>query len=706
MQVANGTTVLGDFASKKFTAGGVTSTFTVREGKFVVTTDGPGGQLTDYPIAYTFGLYPLQQYLIESPGGRQQALGIAWDSRPKAEAGQRWFHLYGDHPPKAGEPLHWTGIDQNWNYQCADCHSTNVRKGYEEPTAQFHTTWAEISVGCEACHGPGSNHIAWAKLGIAERRRDPASGLAVALNERADAGWTINAVSGNASRAHPRTTNREIETCARCHARRSQFTDDWSPGQALGEAFRPSLLTGDLYFVDGQQREEVYTYGAFLQSRMYANGVTCADCHDPHTQQLRASGNAVCALCHAPSKYDAPSHTHHLVPSAGAQCAACHMPTTTYMRVDPRHDHSLRIPRPDRSATLGVPNACNGCHLRESPQWAAAHIAKWFPHENAGFQSFAEAFKSAERDEAGSSAALLGIINDRTRPAIVRASALQRLRNASPQAALSTFRSALDDPDYLVRAAAAEALENADAQTRAELLARVLGDPVRLVRMDAARALAGEPEARLDGADRSRFEHALDEYVQAQRFNADRPEAQAALGNLYATRGHAEAAAAAYRQALALDPTYVPAALNLADLERALGQEAESEKTIRAILGREPGSAPAHHALGLALVREKRYPEALAEFARATELAPDDARFAYVYAVALNDTGRPADARKVLRAALARHPNDRSLLFALVSYERAAGELDAARGHLRQLLALEPDDPDVIRLKSELGGAR
>jgi tetratricopeptide (TPR) repeat protein len=702
MQVAGEKTVLGDFANAKFTHAGVTSTFFRRDGKFFVNTDGPDGKLADFELRYSFGVEPLQQYLVELPGGRLQALGIAWDSRPKAAGGQRWFHLYADRRLKANDPLHWTGIDQNWNYQCADCHSTNLRKGYDDATRTFKTTWTDLNVGCEACHGPGSNHLAWARK-EGDWQRLEGKGLTVAFDERRGVSWLPNAQTGNAARSKPRESNREIEACARCHARRGQFSDAWHPGRPFGEAFRAALLEPGLYHADGQQRDEVYTYGSFLQSRMHAQGVTCSDCHDPHSARPRAPGNAVCAQCHLPAKYDAESHTHHAAGSPGAQCAACHMATATYMVVDPRHDHSFRIPRPDRTVSLGVPNACSQCHAKQSAQWAADAVAKWFPQRKPGFQSFAEGFHAGDRGAPGAQGALIKVAEDRSQSAIARASAVQRLGRYLSAVTLPTVANALNDPDPMVRAAAVGALAGADAATRGRLLARMLDDPDRLVRMEAARALAGEPEARLAAESRKSFERALEEYVAAQRFNADRPEAQTALGNLNAARGRYAEAAAAYAKALELDPAFAQAALNLADLQRSLARDDDAERTLRDLIRRAPQSAPAHHALGLALVRQRRTLEALEELALAAKLAPDDARFAYVYGVALYDTGKRAEALKALRAALARHPYDREILYALATYERAGGDTARARAHVRTLREVEPENRDYARLAAELG---
>ncbi len=175
----------------------------------------------------------------------------------------------------------------------------------------------------------------------------------MSLDERRGITWKHDQTTGNAARSQARATEREIEVCAQCHARRGQIAEGYVPGKAFLDYYRPALLTSPLYHADGQQRDEVYNWGSFLQSKMYANGVTCSDCHDPHSGKLRAEGNTLCAACHLPSKYDTAAHHHHKPASAGAACVGCHMPTTTYMVVDPRHDHSLRVPRPDLSVTIG-----------------------------------------------------------------------------------------------------------------------------------------------------------------------------------------------------------------------------------------------------------------------------------------------------------------------------------------------------------------
>ena len=275
MQEATADTVLGNFDDASLTHYGITSSFFRKDDRFMVRTEGPEGKLQDYEVAYTFGVYPLQQYLVPFPDGRLQALPLAWDSRSKEESGQRWFHLYPDERLAPGDVLHWTGPDQNWNYMCAECHSTNVQMGYDAGSDSFDTTWSEISVGCEGCHGPGSTHARLAESGA----EGGAYGLEVNLDDRGGAVWVMNPETGIAARSEARTEpQQQPEACGRCHARRGIIAPEYEYGAPLAHTHLPALLDEGLYFADGQILDEVYVYGSFLQSRMYAAGVTCTDC--------------------------------------------------------------------------------------------------------------------------------------------------------------------------------------------------------------------------------------------------------------------------------------------------------------------------------------------------------------------------------------------------------------------------------------------
>ena len=636
MELPSASTMLGNFDDASYTKDGVTSRFTRRGDDWFVRTDGPDGKLTDYRVEYTFGVYPLQQYLVDIGRGRLQALSVAWDSRAAAVGGQRWFHLYPGERIDHRDELHWTGRQQNWNYMCADCHATDLQKNYDRATDTFATRWAEIGVGCEGCHGPGSAHVEWARTA----QRAPAgatakvdNGLTVHFDERRANLWRIDPATGNAARSHPRRVDAEVEVCAQCHSRRGQFSNGYHPGERLLDHYLPALITTGLYYPDGQQRDEVYNWGSFLTSRMYSKGVTCGDCHDPHTGKTRAAGNTLCAQCHLASKYDSPQHHFHPAGTPGAQCAACHMPTTTYMVVDPRHDHGFRIPRPDLTRTIGVPNACNQCHADRDAAWSEAEIRTRYPHPKTGFQDFATVFADADRGDPAATIGLVQLVANQDESAIARASALSRLGRLGGENAALAAEAALRDPSGLVRHAAIGVYETVPPEQRMALVP-LLDDPLRAVRMQAARVLAPVPASALGPAGAAAYDRAAAEYVAGEQFNGDRPESRTNLGTYLAERGRYMESEAEFRSAIETDPRYVPAWVNLADLLRMRGREDAAEATLRDGLEQAPRDAMLHHSLGLSLVRQHRDAEALAELRKASELDPGNARFAEVYGIA------------------------------------------------------------------------
>jgi len=699
MQHASAESVLGNFEQARFRYAGIESSFFRREGKYYVNTDGADGKLKDFEIKYTFGVDPLQQYLVEFPDGRLQALSIAWDARPKERGGQRWFHLYPNDKVDHRDELHWTRYSQNWNFMCADCHSTDVHKNYDAATDTFHTTWKDLSVGCEACHGPGSAHLEWART----ETEDATQGLTVALTERAGVRWSIDPATGNAVRSSPRTQDTEIGVCAQCHSRRSQIADDYHAGRSFLDFYRPAILSAGLYFADGQQRDEVYIWGSFLQSRMYHAGVTCSDCHEPHTQKLRAAGNALCGTCHLSAKYDTTEHHHHSGTGPGTHCVDCHMPERTYMVVDPRREHSIRIPRPDLTVALGTPDACTGCHRDQDAKWAAQRVEQWYGHQPQGFQHYAEAFEYAEKASADGGASLASVALDPSNPAIARSSALEALARYPARATVEAAQSGLADPDALVRRASIVALAMMPPALRLPLIAPLLEDPVRIVRMEAVSALADAMSGASE-SQRAAFDRAAIEYETAQRFNADRPESRASLGSFYSGQGRVEEAQAQLRSALVLDPGFAPAYVNLADLLRTQGQDAEAERVLREGIKHAPQAGVLHYSLGLTLVRLGRHAEALAELQRAATLAPNDARFAYVYAVSLNSAGKSAAALAEVDRALAHEPDNRDLLIAAITFRRDSKDLAGARTYALRLSQRYPDDRDAAGLLRELGG--
>jgi len=686
MEAPTPATVRGDFSGTTFTRDGVTTTFLRRGDQYVVRTDGPDGKLRVYLVKYTFGWDPLQQYLLELPGGRLQALSVAWDARPKSEGGQRWIHLYPNEKIDHTDVLHWTGPAQNWNHMCAECHSTNLAKGYDAKSDSFTTTWSDPNVACEACHGPGSAHVAWAEAAKAGKPvSDPRKGLVFELGDTSGGVWTLAEGASIAHRTKAPSSDAQLETCGRCHSRRAQLWSEYRHGEPLAQTHRLSLLDADLYEADGTIRDEVYEYGSFLQSRMHAAGVRCSDCHDPHGLGLRAPGNAVCAQCHLPTTYDVEAHHHHPAGSKAARCVSCHMAERTYMVVDGRHDHGFRVPRPDLSVTLGTPNACNDCHTKESARWANDALDRWFGTKRVRRLSFATDLHAGRSNAPDGAARLERAARDRTQPAIARASAVELLTAHPGTGTLAALRESLRDPDPLVRRAAAGAVVALDPEDRVALAGPLLRDPVRTVRIEALGSLLDVPRESIPEGSRADLERAIAEYRTVQATNADRADARANLGALEARLGNTDAARTELNAAIRLQPSFAPAYENLTEVERRAGNEQASEATLRRGIAVAPEVASLHHALGLSLVRQKRVADALPELERATALAPQDARYAYVFAVALHDAGQRDRAVQVLGEAAQRSPRVPEIYAALVQYEGESGNHAAALAWAKKL---------------------
>jgi len=691
MDVATPKTVLGDFNDRELTHFGVTSRMFRRGDAFYVTTDGSQGRAETFKVKYTFGVHPLQQYLVELDRGRVQALPIAWDTKHR-----RWFHLYPDEKLAHDDPLHWTGPLQNWNYMCADCHSTNLHKNFDLQHNAYHTTFSEIDVSCEACHGPGSLHTRLARSKSLFWDRRHGYGLAE-LNRRAKS-TTVGrpALKPNENRA-------EIEMCAHCHARRRVLQSGFEAGKPMLDYFAPQLIDDpQLYFADGQIRGEVYVYGSFLQSRMYREGVRCTDCHDPHSARLKFSGNRLCAQCHVPAKYDAPAHHHHSTGGPGASCLECHMPQRTYMVVDPRRDHSLRIPRPDLSVELGTPNACNQCHDDQPAAWAMRRVDEWYGTARRSQPHFAHAIAGGRQHRPEAVEPLIRLTHRGEVGPIVRASAVALLSHYEDRTAHETIDGLLEDPDTIVRATAVEAFENRTLSERRQWLVPRLEDPRFWVRTEAARLLSAVDTRTLGVDERQRLGRVLKEYVRGQMASADQAGAHLNLAVLDENRDDRQAAIDQYRTALRLDPAFAPARNNLAMLYNAMGQKKAAEDQFRKLLHQHPDEPQAVYSLALLVAEDdRRLPEAAELLRRAVELQPRRARVRYNLALALNRLGRLSEARSQLARAIELEPNQPDFLYALALIDARQNRWPHVVELAQRMLKIAPGDRRAARLLAE-----
>jgi predicted CXXCH cytochrome family protein len=527
MQIASPDSMLGDFSDITVVFHGIESRFFSTGDEYFVDTLGDDGEPQTFPIKYTFGYSPLQQYLVELNNGHVQALNLAWDSRSQDEGGQRWFHLQPDEDITPEHPFFWSNHFQNWNSRCAECHSTDLQRNYDPVSLSYDTQWSEINVACEACHGPASDHVSMAQSGFFT---GSLMGFEKNLSDNSQFVFEGDAViAGNANT----TSVEQLNTCAVCHSRRG-IVGRYEAQKDYHEQFQLSQLNQGLYFADGQIDDEVFVFGSFLQSKMYAAGVTCTDCHNPHSTQLKATGNALCQQCHRSDSYQTTEHHRHNLASAGAQCVSCHMPQRTYMQVDARRDHGFSIPRPALANKVGAPNACANCHENWEPSQVVANYIDLFGRESTS--AWADANHEARNLNILALPNILAIADDTSVAPIRRASLLLQAASYPARITLESIQKNLRDSEPLVRRAAVDATAFLPPEGRLQILNSLIDDPVKSVRMAVASQLAAS-FAIASESDRPRILRIFEEYEQSLLLNQDTPGTQMNLAIFFYQRG-------------------------------------------------------------------------------------------------------------------------------------------------------------------------
>jgi len=681
MEVADEKTVLGDFDNAVFENHGVASRFYQKDGRFFVYTQGPNGKMGDFEVTHTFGWYPLQQYLIPFQGGNLQCLPLAWDVREK-----KWYHLYPKEPLSPKDWLYWTNAGQNWNGMCAECHSTNLKKNYDLETNTYQTTWSDIDVGCEACHGPGSRHVEWAQMPDMARPQVENYELVVRT-------------SGINSR-------KLVELCAPCHSRRAALGDYTHAEPDFLDSMLPSLLAENLYFADGQILDEVYVYGSFTQSKMYHRGVRCNDCHDVHSIKLVKKGNALCLQCHRANEYDTTAHHFHKkkgekgapITSAagsvlfdvgtGAECVQCHMPGRTYMGIDYRPDHSFRVPHPDLSITIGTPDPCKRCHIDKTSQWSDKAITKWYgPGRRRHYGTIIDAGRKRRPDVRKD---LIRLAADPLYPVIVRATAISLLTAYPGEDTSQTIKLALMDDEALIRRTALESIAPANQKEQTELIVPLLYDPVKAVRTEAARRLSGEPSKHLDPDQDKVFKAVLKEFVSSMEYSADFSFGRYNLGNLYVSMNRPEEAIRNYLAAIKIDDLFYPAKVNLAMFYNKRGENDKAEALLREVVRTHPELHETAYSLGLLLAEMKKYDSAVVYLKKAAKGMPERARVHYNLGLLLQYLGRNSEAESVLLNTHKLEPDNLDYLYALADHYLKRGKLNKAKIIAEKMVVKDP----------------
>jgi len=689
MAVATDETVLGDFNNAELTEEGQVHKFYKRDDRFFVFTEGPEGEWEEFEVTHTFGYVPLQQYLVPFGKGKYQCLPLAWDTIKKG-----WFNLsmaiYNE-KIHHNDWLHWTNQAQNWNGMCSECHSTNLRKNYFHETDSFNTTYSEINVSCEACHGPGSKHVEWAYLPESGRPENVNTGLVVKTSSISNEQY--------------------VDLCARCHSRRSQFTNFDHHFKDIFEYMIPTMITHE-YFSDGQILDEDYVYGSFLQSKMFDRDVKCNDCHDVHSGKRYFEGNKLCYQCHAPDYYGTDKHHFHKTeeevttpyyidgrkaePGEGADCINCHMPGRYYMGNDFRNDHSIRVPRPDLTKAIGTPNACNQCHTDKSTDWAINYTKKWYGEKKRPHYGTVIAAAREQKPEAEEK--LIEMINDTLNPTIIRATGIELLSGYYSESSYKTLSKYLDDVHPMLRWSAVKNYSNNNLEQYISDLVPMLTDPYRAIRGQAAYLLSHVPQENLPSKKKKVFDKALNEYREGNEYSADFPAGRLNLGMLYSNLGQNEKAKDAYEKAVEIDTAFVPGLINLALSYNTLRRNTDAEKIYKQLIAQDEDVPGVYYSLGLLLAEENRFEESAKYMEIAGDKDPENARIRYNLGLIyqrLNDLG---NAEKQLKMAISTDPESFDYLYALTHFYFTSRNINKAVDKAEELKEKFPGNPNALQL--------
>ena len=652
MAIADKTTVLADFANKQVEHYGQKASFFIKDDRYQVTISYDDKSDT-YPIKYTFGHFPLQQYLVETVQGRLQVLPFAWDSQTKEAGGQRWYHNYSHEEIRPEDRLHWRQPLQNWNGMCADCHSDGLVRNYNSDKNSFSSQFDNINVGCLSCHGDMSNHAQ--QVSSPNAKRNVSADVVSATHPTGQ--WLRTFDEKTASWQGAKRDNTFMDGCFACHSLRSPLTDGIEVNKPFLDQFTPSLPTAPNYHADGQIKEEVYVYGSFLQSKMFAQGVNCLDCHDKHTMKIKIPGNGLCLQCHGGEVYNVKTHHQHDEKSAGAQCVNCHMPENRYMGVDDRRDHSFKIPQPHLSNQFGTPNACIKCHDDQSNQWASDKLSSWHGKAKALLPS-KEYLMRLNAGQAISLSQHFAIINDENLPVISRASALSLLGFSTQTISVQQLKPYLIHQEPLLRLHAATIGSLLTPNDRAILLSPLLTDKLKAVRVAAARSLVS---IDLPADKQAVFQEAFTELQLANNTSSWRGEGLANQAVIAMEMNQLSDAEKTFKKAIKVDPYFDVSYINLADLYRSQQRAMLVGTVLRQGIKKNPLSGSLTYSYGLHLVRQQKLGKALPYFEKSMKLTPQNSQYAYTYILALDGTGENQQALGKLKLLISNYA-DRSQL--------------------------------------------
>jgi Tfp pilus assembly protein PilF len=577
----------------------------------------PDGQ-TRHRIAHVMGGRNVYYFLTPMERGRLQTLPVAYDVRAR-----EWFDTAASgvrHFPgtESDAPLHWTDPAYTFNTSCYSCHVSQLAKNYDLTTDTYRTRWAEPGINCEACHGPGQEHVNVCRSTKADQVPED---LRI-ISTKSFSVEQINAM------------------CNSCHAKMSPVSTSFEPSDRFFDHFDLITLEHPDFYPDGRDLGENYTMTTWLMSPcVKSEQLDCTHCHTSSGRyrfKNAKNKNAACLPCHQERVENVTDHTYHDVDSPGSQCVSCHMPTTEFARMT-RSDHSMRPPMPAATLKFKSPNACNLCHEDKDASWSEDYVRKWHEEDyQRPVLEQASLVDEARRGNWDRQEAILEYVSSEGRDEIVAASLLRLLSGCESQAKWPVIIKVLqEDTSPLVRAAAAQALDGYVTAESVMALAKATCDKYRLVRVRAATGLSAIGVEQLPGEYQASVKLANIELLKALKAHPDDYASHYNLGNFHMRRGDHEKALTSYQTAIKLRPDFMPPYVNIAFVRNSMGHNDKAEASFRKAIALDPNNAALHLNLGMLLGEMKRPKDAEKAFRTALTADPNSAVAAYNLGVLL-----------------------------------------------------------------------
>jgi tetratricopeptide (TPR) repeat protein len=646
----------------------------------VIETDRRGTKT--FQIKHVLGGKNVYYFLTPLDKGRLQTLPVAYDVNKKewfdtAASGIRHFPGGGQ-----GEAVDWQHYTYAFNTACYSCHVSQLDSNYDIGTDTYDTTWSEPGINCETCHGPAAEHNTIAR---ATPKGQPLPELRIISTKTM-------------------TTAQRNDSCSGCHAKASPLTSAYRPGERFYDHYDLATLEDADFYPDGRDLGENYTLTSWNMSPCAKSGqLDCMHCHTSSGRYRfkQEKFNNACLPCHGDKVENPAAHTHHPVQSEGSKCVSCHMPMTAFARMN-RSDHSMLPPTPAATLAFNSPNASNLCHRDRNAAWADQLVRQWRTRDyQAPVLKRAALIDAARKRDWSKLPDMIAYIADPGHDEIFAASLIRLIPPAQNPRLKEVFLGAAKDPSPLVRSAAVQALGLIPSVESLQVLIEATADDYRLVRVRAAAGIASFPRMSVPPAYQAQMRKANDEYIALITARADQWTSHYNLGNYYLGQGNAQAAVASYQTALQLDPQAILPMVNTSIAHARMGENDLAEKALQEALKQAPDNAAANFNMGLLQAGKNNLASAETYLKKAFAADPQMAQAAYNLCI-ITAADRIGEAVNWCRRASDINPQEPRYAYTLAFYLNQQGDKEEAAKTLQALLAKYPQHKDAERLLNEI----